>query len=113
LSNPGNYSSALFSSIHQLYFQVFIIFLQLFVGSIVKWEKDEENKFKYMCLAYKASLEGWKRACRPIVGLDGCFLKGKYGGCCLVAIAMDANNGLYPLAVFICRKKILTTGRNS
>jgi hypothetical protein len=51
------------------------------------------------------SLEGWRRACRPIVGLDGCFLRGKYGGCCLVAVAMDANNAMYPLATFICRKE--------
>ncbi|KAL6519612.1 hypothetical protein OROMI_032888 [Orobanche minor] len=75
-------------------------------GSIVKWEADEvTHSFKYCCVAFKSSLEGWRKACRPLIGLDGCFLKGKYLGACLVAVGMDGNNGLFPLAFFIGRKE--------
>ncbi|KAK5770601.1 hypothetical protein PVK06_046752 [Gossypium arboreum] len=50
----------------------------------------------YVCLqAYK---DGYRAGCRRIVGLNGCFLKGYYGGYMLVAVGIDANNGIYPLA---------------
>ncbi|CAH9067983.1 unnamed protein product [Cuscuta europaea] len=72
--------------------------------SLVAWKFDTENRCKYLCVAFRASLDGWKKGCRPLIGLDGCFLKGKYIGVCLAAIRMDGNNGMFPLAVFICRK---------
>ncbi|XP_057790886.1 uncharacterized protein LOC131007996 [Salvia miltiorrhiza] len=36
--------------------------------------------------------------CRPIIGIDGCHLKGPYHGIMLTAVGMDANNGIYPIA---------------
>lgn len=39
---------------------------------------------------------------RPLVGLDDCFLKGKFGGFCLVACALDENNGMFPIKLYIC-----------
>ncbi|KAF9618017.1 hypothetical protein IFM89_039414 [Coptis chinensis] len=86
------------------------------VGSLVKWYRHgETGEFIGFLLAYKASLDGFINGCRPIIGLDGSFLKGKYGGCCLSAMALDAQNGLFPIAIYICRgengdtwKKILS-----
>jgi len=37
-------------------------------------------------------------SCRPIIGLDGCFLKGKYEGELLSVVGRDANDQLLPLA---------------
>ncbi|KAK2663651.1 hypothetical protein Ddye_002225 [Dipteronia dyeriana] len=39
---------------------------------------------------------------RPFVGLDGCHLKGKFPGVILSAVAIDANNGVFPVAICIC-----------
>ncbi|KAH1047652.1 hypothetical protein J1N35_038436 [Gossypium stocksii] len=50
----------------------------------------------YVCL--QACKDGYRVGCKRIVGLDGCFLKGYHGGYLLVAIRIDANNGIYPLA---------------
>jgi len=36
--------------------------------------------------------------CKPIIGLDDCFLKGKYGGELLSAVGRNANDQLLPLA---------------
>ncbi|KAF6144331.1 hypothetical protein GIB67_024558 [Kingdonia uniflora] len=55
------------------------------------------------------ALDEFTKGCRPILGLDGCFLKGKYGGQCLSIISLDANNGLFPIAVFLCRSKCQAT----
>ncbi|KAF6157201.1 hypothetical protein GIB67_041662 [Kingdonia uniflora] len=52
------------------------------------------------------------RTIRPIFGLDGCFLKGKYGGVCLSIIGLDANNGLFPIAVYLCRSECYETWSN-
>lgn len=35
--------------------------------------------------------------CRHLVGLDGCHLKGSFGGQLLAAVGVDANNGMYPI----------------
>ncbi|KAF6156231.1 hypothetical protein GIB67_030234 [Kingdonia uniflora] len=51
----------------------------------------------------KASYDGSLRGCRPVLGLDECFLKGKYGGVCLSIIELDGNNGLFSVATYFCR----------
>lgn len=49
-----------------------------------------------LCICFKASLDGFLAGCRPILGLDDCFLKGRYGGVLLSIVALDAQNGLFP-----------------
>ncbi|XP_028067469.1 uncharacterized protein LOC114270220 [Camellia sinensis] len=39
--------------------------------------------------------------CRPVLMLDGTFLKGRHKGCLLAAMAKDGNQGLYPLCFAI------------
>ncbi|XP_010490065.1 PREDICTED: uncharacterized protein LOC104767781 [Camelina sativa] len=40
----------------------------------------------------------WKKSCRPLIGVDGCFLKEKIKGQLLVALGRDADNAIYPIA---------------
>ncbi|KAK5770470.1 hypothetical protein PVK06_046620 [Gossypium arboreum] len=58
-----------------------------------------DNKlFQRMYVCLQACKDGYKAGCKRIVSLDGCFLKGYYGGYLLAAVGIDANNGTYPLA---------------
>ncbi|XP_060958349.1 uncharacterized protein LOC115712279 [Cannabis sativa] len=66
-------------------------------GTITRIEKDDDNRFKYMFLAFGCSLDGWKH-CRPVVVVDGTFLKAKCGGTLYAACAKDGNNQIFPLA---------------
>ncbi|XP_025692404.1 uncharacterized protein [Arachis hypogaea] len=50
----------------------------------------------YICL--NACKRGFKAGYRPLIGLDGCFLKGFYGGQLLSAVGQDANNHFYVIA---------------
>ncbi|XP_038721136.1 uncharacterized protein LOC120013413 [Tripterygium wilfordii] len=50
----------------------------------------------YICLAPLKS--GFLAGCRPLIGLDGCFLKTIYGGQLLTAVAHDGANGIFPIA---------------
>ncbi|XP_012850789.1 PREDICTED: uncharacterized protein LOC105970499 [Erythranthe guttata] len=38
---------------------------------------------------------------RPVVGVDGCWLKGNHGGQLLSAVGLDPNNNIYPIAYAI------------
>ncbi|GJU90739.1 hypothetical protein Tco_1303162, partial [Tanacetum coccineum] len=50
----------------------------------------------YVCLG---ALKLGFRACRrDLLGLDGAFMKGQFPGQVLVAVGLDSNNGIYPLA---------------
>jgi hypothetical protein len=53
----------------------------------------------YMCLA--ACKDGFRAACRPIIGLDGCFLKGHYKGQLLTGVGRDPNDNIYPIATAV------------
>ncbi|XP_074282837.1 uncharacterized protein LOC141607385 [Silene latifolia] len=55
-------------------------------------------QFQRMYVCLKACKVGFLAGCRPLIGVDGCHLKGPYPGMCLVAVSMDANNNIYPVA---------------
>ncbi|KAI8566916.1 hypothetical protein RHMOL_Rhmol02G0079600 [Rhododendron molle] len=57
--------------------------------------------FQRMFVVYAAQSRGFLAGCRPIIGLDGCHLKGPFGGQLLSAIGKDANEQMYPLAVAV------------
>ncbi|KAG7583923.1 Zinc finger PMZ-type [Arabidopsis suecica] len=57
--------------------------------------EDVFNRF-YVCFEIIRTL--WRGSCRPIIGLDGTFLKTAVKGVLLAAVGHDANNQIYPLA---------------
>ncbi|XP_062118208.1 uncharacterized protein LOC133831813 [Humulus lupulus] len=60
----------------------------------------EDNRFKYCFWSLDACRRGFK-FCRPVISIDGTFLKTKYGGTMLLAVAYDVNNQLFPMAFAI------------
>jgi hypothetical protein len=36
-----------------------------------------------------------------VIGVDGCFIKGHYGGQLLAVVERDPNNNIYPIAIAI------------
>ena len=61
-------------------------------------ENEEFPHFErlYVCLA--ECKKGWKDGCRPLIGLDGCHVKGPHTGQLLVAVGIYADNAMYPIA---------------
>ncbi|XP_028793439.1 uncharacterized protein LOC114749123 [Neltuma alba] len=70
-------------------------------------EALEQGKrvFRRMYLCFNAAKVGWKVRCRPLIGVDGTFLKGKARGILLTAVGLDANDSLYPLAFALVDKE--------
>ncbi|KAH1215927.1 hypothetical protein GmHk_13G036969 [Glycine max] len=50
--------------------------------------------------------------CRPLIGLDGCFLKGEYRGQLLTAIGKDGNNQMLPIAYAVVEAETINQEKN-
>ena len=48
-----------------------------------------------------SSIKGFMQYIRPVIVVDGTYLKGLYRGSIFVATCFDGNNQLYPLAIRI------------
>ncbi|KAK3225292.1 hypothetical protein Dsin_005154 [Dipteronia sinensis] len=69
--------------------------------------KEETSIFQRMFVNFETQMKGFIGGCMPFIGIDGCHLKGSYGGVILSAIALVVNSGLYPLAYCICKGETL------
>ena len=56
--------------------------------------------FKYVFWDFAPSIVRFAY-CRPVISIDGTHLYGKYKGKLLIAMAIDANNEIFPLAFAI------------
>ncbi|KAH0730331.1 hypothetical protein KY289_001519 [Solanum tuberosum] len=68
-----------------------------------------KRKFLRMYICFKAMKLGFKSGLRPLIGLDGTFLKGKTKGQVLCAVGQDSNNSFYPLAWAVVDKETKRT----
>ncbi|KAL2486355.1 MuDR family transposase [Abeliophyllum distichum] len=67
-------------------------------GSHIDLEVDQVSKrFQRLFVSYHACIHGFNH-CRPVLFIDGTFLKGRFKGILLSATAKNGNQGLYPLA---------------
>ena len=64
----------------------------------VELNENQEPVFQRIYIRLHACNEGFKAGCRPLIGLDGCHVKGPYPGQILSAVGIDANNQMFPIA---------------
>ncbi|KAH0737562.1 hypothetical protein KY290_036267 [Solanum tuberosum] len=57
---------------------------------------DENGRFK--CFLWHMKLDSWFRTNEKVIVVDGTFLRSKYGGVLLPAVAQDAENHISPIA---------------
>ncbi len=72
---------------------------------IDKTNPDLTPKFHRLYFSIAAIKKGFLESCRPIIGLDGCFLKGPNKEILQAAVSRDANNKMYPVAITIVEAK--------
>ncbi|XP_072084384.1 uncharacterized protein [Arachis hypogaea] len=61
--------------------------------------------FNRLYISLDACKKGFKAGCRPLIRLNGCFLKGYFGGHLLLAGGQDANNSFFVIAFAIVEAK--------
>ncbi|XP_026444007.1 uncharacterized protein LOC113344211 [Papaver somniferum] len=65
-------------------------------GSVVKFEYDGVTKqFQRFFVAFKASITGFNKFCRPMLFIDCTFLTGKFKGDFMVACGKTGNQEIY------------------
>ncbi|KAL4022875.1 hypothetical protein IC575_016621 [Cucumis melo] len=67
-------------------------------GTIFHMELEDDRFFKYLFMAVGACVRGFLNCIRPVIVMDETFLKNKYRGQLIVAVCLDGNNQIYPLA---------------
>ncbi|KAL4022715.1 hypothetical protein IC575_016459 [Cucumis melo] len=67
-------------------------------GTIFHMELEDDCFFKYLFMAIGPCVRGFLNFIRPVIVMDGTFLKNKYQGQLIVAVCLDGNNQIYPLA---------------
>nr|XP_009778448.1 PREDICTED: uncharacterized protein LOC104227813 [Nicotiana sylvestris] len=78
----------------------FYILEKTYPGSVVKLKKTADECFLYAFVALCTSISGWEY-CRPVVVVDGTFLKSAYRGIMLTTSTMDAAGTILPLAYVV------------
>lgn len=73
------------------------------IGTRVFMKVERHNlglppKFQRIYVSLSAMKKGFLDGCRPVIGVDGCFLKGPFKGQLLAAVGRDGNNNMYPIA---------------
>ncbi|XP_060170969.1 uncharacterized protein LOC132601938 [Lycium barbarum] len=71
--------------------------------------EEGKRKFLRMYICFNALKKGWKGGLRPLIGVDGTFLKGRYKDQMLVALAQDSMKQFYPLAWVVVDKETTMT----
>ncbi|TYH83794.1 hypothetical protein ES332_D02G155800v1 [Gossypium tomentosum] len=75
-------------------------------GRIIKMvvqrvKADSLPHFKRYYLCFDALKRGRKAWCKPLIGLDGCFLKGSFKSEFLIVVGRDRNNQIFPIALSV------------
>ncbi|KAI3467702.1 hypothetical protein Pfo_024365 [Paulownia fortunei] len=84
-------------------------------GTIVEWhhidtEFAEKKILKYVFCAFKPCIDGFQN-CRKVISVDGTHLYTKYKHKLLIAVGIDANQQVLPLAFAVVDEETFTSWR--
>ncbi|XP_059285609.1 uncharacterized protein LOC132039080 [Lycium ferocissimum] len=68
--------------------------------TVVQWRLLEGRIFNFVFWAFKPSIDGFAH-CRNVISIDGTHVYGRYDIKLLIAVGMDANGSIFPLAFAI------------
>ncbi|KAH0705812.1 hypothetical protein KY289_010888 [Solanum tuberosum] len=73
-------------------------------GSKTTLSFDENGRFKYFFVSYASWITGFQEM-RKVIVIDGTFLRSKYEGVLLSAVAQDAENHIFSVALCVVDKE--------
>nr|GEV78875.1 transposase, MuDR, MULE transposase domain protein [Tanacetum cinerariifolium] len=79
-------------------------------GTVTRIKTDENGVFEMLFIAIGASIRTFRNYLRHVLMIDAVHLKGLYKGTNLVAMAMDENNQIVPIAFVYVKEKHVHVG---
>lgn len=70
-----------------------------------------DSCFNTCYMSFDACKRGFLSGCRPLICLDGCHIKTKFGGQILTAVGIDPNDCIYPIAIAVVETESLRSWR--
>ncbi|GJX94629.1 transposase, MuDR, MULE transposase domain protein [Tanacetum coccineum] len=67
-------------------------------GTVTHIHTDADGRFEMLYVGFGFAIRSFLRYMRPLIIIDGAHLKGNYLGTNLLAVGMDGNNQIIPLA---------------
>ncbi|KAL0559016.1 hypothetical protein IC582_003605 [Cucumis melo] len=74
-------------------------------GTIFYKELEDDHFFKYLFMAIGPCVRAFLNCIRPVIVMDGTFLKNKYRGQLIVSVCLDGNNHIYPLVFGVVNRE--------
>jgi hypothetical protein len=68
-------------------------------------EAGGQPKFLRIYVKYHAQKVGFLGGCKPIIGLDGCHLKGRFGGQLLATTARNGNDNIFLVSLAVVEQE--------
>ncbi|KAK8670785.1 hypothetical protein V6N13_037402 [Hibiscus sabdariffa] len=65
---------------------------------VVRPNSVDNPKSMRLYFCFSVLKECFKKYCKSVLGVDGCYLKGKFKGEILSAVGRDNNNKIFPIA---------------
>nr|GEV13413.1 hypothetical protein [Tanacetum cinerariifolium] len=72
-------------------------------GTITHIETDAEGRFKLLYVGFGVAIWAFLTLMRPLIIINTAHLKGTYEGTNLLAVGMDDNNQIVPIATGVCQ----------
>lgn len=61
--------------------------------------------FRETYICFEPCKTGFISGCRKVIGVDGCYLRGCFGGILLTSIGLYANDCIYPIVYAVVQKE--------
>ena len=61
----------------------------------------KDGLFENCYMSLDACKRGFLAACRPMICIDGCHIKNKFGGVMLTVVGVDPNDCIFPISIAI------------
>ncbi|KAL0322496.1 UNVERIFIED_CONTAM: hypothetical protein Sangu_1868900 [Sesamum angustifolium] len=68
-------------------------------------QEGSQNMFDRFYVCLQALKLNFLNGCRPVICIDGCHLKGAYGGVLLSVVSIDPNNNFFPICYVVVMKE--------
>ncbi|XP_059311376.1 uncharacterized protein LOC132062927 [Lycium ferocissimum] len=77
-------------------------------GFLGQWQLIEGKIFNFVFWTFKSCIDGFAH-CRPVISIDGTHVYGAYDIKLLIAVGIDANESIFPLAFAIAANESTDT----